>query len=80
MTVSGLADVQIRRAVTRCPRRGESILVYVRAVLPAHRRADVRPEAQEAAAVARLPAGASHEVIRDVTLRQLEPREESWPR
>ena len=41
-------------------------LVYVRQSYHRAADADVSPEAQEAAAVARLPAGASHEVIRDV--------------
>ncbi len=41
-------------------------LIYVRQSYHRAADADVSPEAQEAAAVARLPAGASHEVIRDV--------------
>ena len=41
-------------------------LVYVRQSYHRAADADVSPEAQEAAAVSLLPAGASHEVIRDV--------------
>ena len=43
-----------------------TFLIYVRQSYHRAADADVSPEAQEAAAVARLPAGASHEVILDV--------------
>ena len=47
-------------------RRDATFLVYVRQSYHRAADADVSPEQQEAAAVARLPAGAAHEVIRDV--------------